>query len=251
MPATFDEFHRPLGLDDDLFHRPVDQGRGFKEVSDARDSVAATGLSSTVAGDIDSETRLLAAIAYGEGSTADVEDELSGIAHAVANRAKAWGGKKVSEVVRDDPNYTYAANGKNERFNLLKASSLENINKSKGMRIAINAAREALAGKGSDPSNGAYWWDGIDLKDKKPFNPRIQQGFTYGAPEHNIFDMTEISKPVITYWQVKNSKTGKLENSKERGRYDCVYRSTAAHGKTIFWRYTADYVKATGAKEYK
>lgn len=210
-----------------------------------------TDLTSEISGEIDSETRLLAAIAYGEGSTADVQEELAGIAHAVVNRAKAWGDKKVSEVVTADPNYTYAANGKNDRFNLLKAASVAQINKSTGMRVAINAAKEALAGKGSDPSNGAYWWDGIDLKDKKPFNPRIQYGFKYGDPAHNIFGMPEITKTLIKYWRVENKKTGKLEDSKERGRFDCVYRSTAAHGKTIFWRYTPDYVNATGTKEYK
>ena len=204
-----------------------------------------TDLTSEISGEIDSETRLLAAIAYGEGSTDDVQEEIAGIAHAVVNRAKAWGDKKVSEVVAADPNYTYAANGKCVRFNLLKAASVAQINKSMGMRLAINAAKEALAGQGTDPSNGAYWWDGLDLKDKKPFNPRIQYGFKYGDPAHNIFDMTEITKTMIIYWQVKNKKTGKIENSKERGRFDCVYRSTAAYGKTIFWRYTPDYVKAT------
>lgn len=201
--------------------------------------------------DLDHETRLLAAIAYGEGSTSDVELEISGIAHAVVNRAKAWGGRTVSQVIRDEPNYTYAANGKNERFNLLMASSVEAINKSTGMRMAVNAARNALAGMGDDPSNGAYWWDGIDLKDRKLSNPRIAYGFKYGAPEHNIFDMDPILKTKVIYWQVRNKRTGQIENSQERGRFDCIYVSKAAHGKTIFWRYNPDYVKASGAKEYK
>jgi len=208
-------------------------------------------LKSEISGEIDSETRLLAAIAYGEGSTDDIQEEIAGIAHAVVNRAKAWGDKKVSEVVAADPNYTYAANGKCVRFNLLRAASVAQINKSMGRRLAINEAKEELAGQGTDPSNGAYWWDGIDLKDKKPFNPRIQYGFKYGDPAHNIFEMPEITKTMIIYWQIKNKRTGKIENSKERGRFDSVYRSTAAYGKTIFWRYTPDYVKATGAKEYK
>ena len=151
-------------------------------------------LTASVVGEIDQETRLLAAIAYGEGSTGDVEAEIVGIVHAVVNRAKAWGGKKVTEMVAADPDYTYAANGKNVRFNLLEAADISQINKSKGMRIAINAAREALAGQGDDPSNGAYWWDGIDLKDRKPFNPRIQYGFRYGDPAHNIFGMDATTK---------------------------------------------------------
>lgn len=208
-------------------------------------------LDAEISGDIDVETRLLAAIAYGEASTEDHPDEIAGIAHAVVNRARAWGNKKVSEVLAQDVNYTYAANGKNERFNLMQKALPQQINRTKGMRMAINAAREALAGQGSDPSNGAYWWDGIDLKDKKPFNPRIQYGFMYSERSHDIFGMPAISKPAIVYWRVRNKKTGKIEQAKERGRFSCVFRSTAAHGKTIFWRYTPDYVKVSGAKEYK
>ncbi|MGZ3337507.1 MAG: hypothetical protein ACXVBV_19475 [Isosphaeraceae bacterium] len=30
-----------------------------------------------------------------------------------------------------------------------------------------------------------------------------------------------------------------------------VYESTAAYGGTIFWKYNADFLKATGNKEYK
>lgn len=204
-----------------------------------------------ITGDIDAETRLLAAIAYGEGSTDDVEEELAAIAHAVVNRAKVWGNRKVSEVIRDDPDYTYAAKFGAERYKLLMGASLNAINKSVGMRIAVNAAKEALSGQGDDPSNDAYWWDGIDLKERKPANPRITYGFKYGSPAHNIFGMDPILKPGVIYWQVRNKKTGKIENSKERGRFDCTYVSRAAYGKTIFWRYNPDYVKATGAKEYK
>lgn len=210
-----------------------------------------TDLCSEIPGQIDSETRLLAAIAYGEASVDDISEEILGIAHAVVNRAKVWGKKKVSEIISADPNYTYAANGKCVRFNLLKSSTIQQINQSRGMRIAVNSAIDALKGKGSDPSNDAYWWDGLDLKDKKSSNPRIQYGFKYGDPSHNIFSMQEIKKTVIIYWQIRNKKTGKIENSKERGRFDCVYRSTAAYGGTIFWRYSSEYVSATGAKEYK
>lgn len=213
--------------------------------------MSTTDLTDEITGNIDANTRLLAAIAYGEGSTDNIRDELAGIAYAVVNRANAWGGKTVIEIVAADPNYTYAANGRNVRFNELKAASITAINKSNGMRIAINAAREALSGGGSDPSNGAYWWDGIDLKDKKSFNPRIEHGFKYGNTAHNIFGMSEILKPMTVYWQVRNKKTKKIENTKVRGSYDYVYISTAAYGKTIFWLYNPDYVNATGAKEYK
>lgn len=200
---------------------------------------------------IDSEVRLLAAIAYGEASIDDNPDEVLGIAYAVANRSRAWGGKKVPEMIQADPGYTYAADGTNVRFNLLMKAPANSINKSSPMRIAVKSAIAALKQEGYDPSNGAFWWDGVDLKDMRKSNMRITRGFKYGANEHNIFDMQPITKTVVRYWQVKNKKTGEIVNTAERGRYEAAYVSTAARGKTIFWLYAPDYVKATGAKEYK
>lgn len=209
-----------------------------------------TDLTADIAGTIDDETRLLSAIAYGEASTADNTNEISGVSHAVVNRAHAWG-KKVSEMIKADPGYTYAADGTNARFNLLKASTLTTINKNKGMKIAVNSAKEAIAGEGDDPSNGAYWWDGPDLKLLRASNSRIKWGFRYGDPSHNIYNMNEILKPVILYWRVKNKRTGAIENSKERGRFNSGYVSTAALGETIFWLYNPDYISTTGCKKYR
>lgn len=212
---------------------------------------AERSLRAELSGVIDPEVRLLAAVAYGEASVDDNSEEVLGIAYAVANRARAWDGKTISGLLKADRNYTYAANGTNTRFNLLMASSPQAINKSLPMRVAVNSAMNALNAKGYDPSNGAYWWDGVDLKLKKDINPRIAHGFKYGAQEHNIFDMEPITKVVIIQWRVVNKKTGKTVDGAERGRYDATYVSTAARGKTIFWRYGNDYVKTTGAKEYK
>lgn len=64
---------------------------------------------------IDDETRLLAAVAYGEASTANDSDEIGGIAFAVSNRCRAWGGKTVSALKAADPNYAYAWDGSNAR----------------------------------------------------------------------------------------------------------------------------------------
>jgi hypothetical protein len=219
--------------------------------SGASQEQAEGSLTAEIGKEIDPDIRLLAAVAYGEASTDDNAEEVLGIAYAVVNRARAWGGKTVSELLKADRNYTYAANGTSQRFNLLMRSSREAINKSLPMRVAVNSAMNALKGKGRDPSNGAYWWDGIDLKDKKAVNPRIAYGFKYGAQEHNIFEMQPITKVVVIHWRVINKKTGETVDGAERGRYDTIYVSTAARGKTIFWRYNPDYVKATGAKEYK
>jgi hypothetical protein len=50
-----------------------------------------------MSGAISQEVRLLAAIAYGEASTANDSQEIGGIAFATANRCRAWGRKTVAE----------------------------------------------------------------------------------------------------------------------------------------------------------
>ncbi len=67
MGVPYDErFCRPYGLEG-LFHRPVYSLRGFQDPDSAF-----TGLARKITDKIDAETRLLAAIAYGEASTADL-----------------------------------------------------------------------------------------------------------------------------------------------------------------------------------
>src|SRR5208337_4590337 len=95
-----------------------------------------------------------------------------------------------------------------------KAKPADRI-KNAGMASTITAARNALDGD-KDFSNGAYFWDGADIK---------------------------------TNWQIKD-KDGKTVDGKVRGHYTHVYESTAAYGGTIFWKYNADFLKATGTKEY-
>jgi len=62
---------------------------------------------------------------------------------------------------------------------------------------------------------------------------------------------SENRRNVIVRWQLRNRKTGKIVDGTERGRYDSVWVSTAAHGSTIFWLHNPDYLKATGAKAYR
>lgn len=64
---------------------------------------------------IDSQTRTLAAIAYGEASVEDDSEEIGGIAFAVANRCRAWDGKTLDQLLDADPNYTYAVSDGNAR----------------------------------------------------------------------------------------------------------------------------------------
>lgn len=200
---------------------------------------------------IDDETRLLAAIAYGEASTVDDSDEMGGIAFAVANRCRAWGGKTVSQLKAADPNYAYAWNGRNERFNKLMRATDSAIRKDAGMLLALEWAALALSNKGRDPSNAALWWDGLDFKTQFHSRPKVKDGFKFGDPKHNIFDVREKKREVIVRWKIKNKRTGQVIDGAERGRYDAVWVSTAAHGGTIFWKHPPEYISATGGKEYK
>ncbi|MBB5496079.1 hypothetical protein [Paraburkholderia sp. MM5384-R2] len=200
---------------------------------------------------ISNDMRLLAAIAYGEASTANDSNEIGGIAFAVANRCRAWGGKTVSELRAVDPNYAYAWNGSNQRFNKLMFTPNEKLDAGPGMKLAVEWARKALRNEGPDPSNGAFWWDGLDFKTDYATHPKVQIGFKWGDPSHNIFRMQENKRLFIMRWRVVNKKTGKIVDGAERGRYDSVWVSTAAHGSTIFWMLNPDYLKATGAKAYR
>ncbi|WP_296650107.1 hypothetical protein [Paraburkholderia sp.] len=202
-------------------------------------------------GAISQEVRLLAAIAYGEASTANDPQEIGGIAFATANRCRAWGGKTVSELREADPNYSFAWNGSNARFNKLMRTPDSEIELDPGMKLAVDWAQKALANERPDPSNGAFWWDGLDFKTNYAMHPKVRKGFKWGDPSHNILGIPENRISNISHWYVRNKKTGKIVESGERGRYDSVWVSTAAHGSTVFWQHNPDYLKATGGKAYR
>lgn len=202
--------------------------------------------------EIDPNIKRLAAIAFGEGSTSNDVNEMTAIAFAFANRARAWGGKSVDEVIVADPNYTYAIDGTNERYDsFMKTSSIAQVNKDFGMSIALQAALKAWANEGVDPSNGAFWWDGLDFKTRYAKHPKVKDGFRFSDPKHNIFSVPEKSVDVSVFWKVRDVKTGAEINSKLRGKYRCVWISTAAHGKTIFWIHDPEYLSTSGGKKYR
>lgn len=201
---------------------------------------------------LDPNIKRLAAVAFGEASTANDSDEIAAIAFAFANRAHAWGSKTVDELIKADKHYTYAANGKNVRYeSLMRKTSNEDIEKDLGMRIALAAATRAWANEGQDPSSGAYWWDGLDFKTNYAEHPKVVDGFRYGDRRHNIFGVPEKAVDVTIFWKVRNKQTGVEVNSSVRGRHRYVWVSTAAHGGTIFWRHDREYLAVSGGKEYR
>jgi hypothetical protein len=199
---------------------------------------------------LDAQTRKLAAIAYGEASTANDADEIGGIAFAVANRARRWDHKTVDQLLAADPNYTYAVKDGNARTERLMRANESEIEADLGMSVAVKAAAQALAGIGPDPSGGGYWWDGVDFKTNYENHPKVADGFRFGNPSHNIFGVKESSRAMTTHWIVKNKEGASVEG-KPRGSYSHVWVSTAAHGRTIFWTHDPDYLHAAGAKDYR
>ncbi|MET3622174.1 hypothetical protein [Burkholderia ambifaria] len=200
---------------------------------------------------IDRDMRLLAAIAYGEASTANDSEEIGGIAFAVANRCRAWGRKTVSELRTADPNYSYAWDGSNARFNKLMRTPDSEIALNPAMALAVDWARKALLDERPDPSNGAFWWDGLDFKTNYGNHPKVRDGFKWGSQSDNIFGVPENRREVIVRWKIRHKSTGKIIDGGERGRYDSVWVSTAAHGSTVFWQHNPDYLKASGGKAYR
>ncbi len=150
-----------------------------------------------------------------------------------------------------DRNYAYAWNGTNQRFNKLMSTPDDKLDADSGMKLAVDWARKALENDGPDPSNGAFWWDGRDFVTAYASHPKVKDTFKWGASSHNIFDVQENPGLFVTRWRVVNKKTGKTTVGAERGRYDSVWVSTAAHGSTIFWKYNPDFLAATGAKAHR
>lgn len=201
---------------------------------------------------LDPQTKLLAAIAYGEASPANLKDEFIGIAHTVMNRCRIWGNKTVEQLIAADPNYTYVVQGKSKRYNnFMEIYEIKQLSKDAGKLLAWESAQEVLANSTSDPSHGAFWWDGVDFSTNFSRHPKVIDGFKFGSPDHNIFGVKEQLRKTKIYWIIKNKNTGKEVASKVRGEYTCVWLSTAAIGKTIFWKHSPEYLAATGCKEYR
>jgi hypothetical protein len=120
------------------------------------------------------------------------------------------------------------------------------------MKAAVGAAKNALAG-GPDLSNGAYFWDGRDIKTNYKNHFKVRHGIKFSCPEHNIYGIAESTKLVKLNKTVKKRSKGKIisEETVEAGRYDHIYVSTAAFGGTIFWKNNEEYMAVTKAKAHK
>ncbi len=200
---------------------------------------------------ISKECRELAAIAYGEASPKNVELEMFAIASVMLRQRDARGYNDISTFVTKDKTYSFVVRDGNVRYKKMMKAGAEEIATDAGMSMALKAANNALSG-GKDHSNGAYFWDGADIKSNYKKHAKIKLGIKFTDPEHNIYEIEESQSIVIKFKYERHKTKGKVVSTTktEVDRYENVYDSTAAHGGTIFWKFSRAYVRVTGAREY-
>lgn len=202
---------------------------------------------------LSAETRLLAAITYGESSTKDDPDEMFAIASVLVRQRDARGYKDIMHFTAREKSFAFAVSDGNDRYADLMKASEKKIELQPGMKIAISAAANALEG-GEDKSNGAYFWDGADIKSNYQHHFKVRRGIKFTDPSHNIYGIQDSIKLEIKYktTKIKNTSTGKVSTTRvEIGRYDHQYDSTAAYGGTIFWKFNPQFLEVTHGWEYK
>lgn len=202
---------------------------------------------------IKTEMEHLAAIAYGEASVKDNREEMFAIASVLVRQRNARGYTDITTFVTKDTTFSFVIRDGNQRYNKMMKSSDDQIARDAGMRLGVEAAKNALSG-GEDKSNGAYFWDGADIKSKYKTHFKVGKGIKFTEPAHNIYGIEEsvwinVLTKIVTH---KNKKTGVVSSTVvEVGRHDHVYESTAAHGGTIFWKNSPHYLKVVRGKEHQ
>jgi hypothetical protein len=200
---------------------------------------------------LDKQVRQLAAMAYGEASVGNDENEIFSLASVLVRQRDARGYDDISTFAKSEKSFSFVTSDGNHRYKKLMNAKESEIEKDEGMKTAIAAARNALSG-GQDRSNGAYFWDGADIKSNYQNHFKVKQGIKFTEPSHNIYDIKESTKLIIIHKTIKKANGKKISIEKQEiGRYDHVYDSTAAHGGTIFWKFNPNYTELTRSKEFK
>ncbi|MEM5429470.1 hypothetical protein [Cupriavidus oxalaticus] len=199
---------------------------------------------------LNAETRLLAAIAYGESSSKDVYEEMAGIASVMLRQAKARGFATVSAFVGKVKSFTFVVKDGNERYGRLMKATEKEIEKDKVLSAAVKAAENAMS-DGIDYSNGAYFWDGADIKSSYSTHFKVARGIHFTHEAHNIYKIKGSEGKFEIAITVERRVKGRMVlERKVLGTVSYQYESTAAYGGTIFWKFSDDYLKIKGGKEY-
>jgi hypothetical protein len=204
--------------------------------------IPATSLTITA---LDNDTRVLAATAYGEGSSRNVFEEMAAIANVLVRQREARGFKSDAAYIQTDKTFAFAAHDGNPRYERLMKSSLDDINADGGMAAAVRGALNARSDAAQDYANGGWFWDGADIKTNYAKHAKVLAGIHFSDAKHNIYAIQEKDVPGEAWWFDANGR-----KTKSRGAWKYVYVSTAAWGGTIFWKYNSDFLRATGNKAH-
>jgi hypothetical protein len=155
---------------------------------------------------------------------------MAGIASATIRRRDAAHMTSVNDLIKKYKNFSNVIHDGNIRYKKIMCSDSTN-----GFENAYNAAENAI-NHGADYANGGCFWDGSDLKNRGEhhYRYRTPQGFRFTNKSHNIYNMKEPQA-----YDLKGSNGG----------YQYVFDSTAARGQTIFWKYSKEFINATGARQ--
>lgn len=194
---------------------------------------------------VDDDTRLLAATAFGEASPKNVFEEMAAIANVLVRQQLARKYTTIGSFIRGDKTFAFAAHDGNARYAALMAATQSDLQIKEDYKLAVQAARNALSANPNDYSGKGFFWDGADIKSNYENHPKVAAGIHFSDPAHNIYDIKETTVPGEEWWRDAQGKKTKL-----RGSWQYKFESTAAWGGTIFWKYSADFLKATGNKEY-
>jgi len=164
----------------------------------------------------------LAQAVYAE-SSGDARESY-GIVNVLENRAAADGTDLITQV-NDAPGYGVYGVRSNRYFTEEGAAADE---KRRNVHIGI-----ARAIPGQDITNGAYYWQGVDLAQRgsNAYNGYYLVGLRFTSPSHNI-------------WNLPDCKSGNRA-------FDYKFETTAVAGKTTFMRLTSEWMKAVGAHTWR
>ena len=222
----------PTGCDD-LYY---DENGNYLKTSISKTTfvhVPKDGQDSILASIYDFET--MTAALYGEGSSNVNLEEMQAIGDVIMNRAKSVGTHPYLIIQSDGQVNGWNPNSKKAT---LDGRTLNTDNK---LVTARKATITTMQGSSRGLSNGAYFWDGEDIK--SPKNPHSSVwGYFYTDSAHDIYNTGNKLFPEKTlYFELENGERGG-----KRGSFTHILDSTNAIGGTIFWKYNEDWKKATG-----
>lgn len=78
------------------------------------------------------------------------------------------------------------------------------------MSAAVAGATNALAEAPLDDANGAYFWDGADIKTNYAHHDKVLGGVHFTDPKHNLYNIKDKDVPGEAWWFDSKGKKTKL-----------------------------------------